>query len=96
MPALDSTQYPVFVVGAARSGISAVAQRLLKCGEYQAFEEGHFLWMLRRFVDTLHETGWSVAQITAFRCICGPMMAAFAYSYTQEYFAAPVTSVSVS
>jgi Sulfotransferase family len=53
-PALDATQFPVFILGAARSGTSAVAQALLKCGEYQGFEEGHFLWLLRRFLDTIH------------------------------------------
>jgi Sulfotransferase family len=55
MPALDATQFPVFILGAARSGTSAIAQGLLKCGAYQGFEEGHFLWLLRRFLDTIHE-----------------------------------------
>jgi hypothetical protein len=55
MPALDATQFPVFILGAARSGTSAIAQGLLKCGAYQGFEEGHFLWLLRRFLDTIHQ-----------------------------------------
>jgi hypothetical protein len=33
--------------------------------------------------------------MTSFRSICGPMMAAFGYNYTEEYFAAPMASISV-
>lgn len=53
MPAVDSEHRPVFVLGAARSGTSAIAQGLLTCGEYQGFGEGHFLWMLQRFLETI-------------------------------------------
>jgi Sulfotransferase family len=53
MPTLDATQFPVFILGAARSGTSAIAQGLLKCGAYQGFEEGHFLWLLQRFLDAI-------------------------------------------
>jgi hypothetical protein len=35
--------YPVFVVGAARSGTSAMAQALVKATRYQGFAEGHVL-----------------------------------------------------
>lgn len=53
LPAVDVTQYPVFILGAARSGTSAVAQALLTCGEYQGFQEGHFLWLLQQFLETI-------------------------------------------
>lgn len=54
MPTADSTAAPVFVLGAARSGTSAMAQGLLKSAAYTGFEEGHFLWMIRRFLLTIH------------------------------------------
>jgi hypothetical protein len=53
LPVADATQRPVFVLGAARSGTSAMAQGLLKSGEFQGFEEGHLLWILRCFLDTI-------------------------------------------
>jgi Sulfotransferase family len=53
MPSVDTTQRPVFILGAARSGTSAMALGLLKCGEYQGFQEGHFLWMLQSFLETI-------------------------------------------
>ncbi len=34
---------PVFILGAARSGTSALAQSLLKTGYYEGFQEGHLL-----------------------------------------------------
>lgn len=55
LPTHDRAQHPVFVLGAARSGTSAMAQALLKCGVYQGFEEGHFLWLLRNFLLTVHK-----------------------------------------
>ena len=42
----DLTQFPVFVLGAARSGTSAVAQALLKTGYYAGHEEGHVLALM--------------------------------------------------
>ena len=54
MPVSDTQPTPVFVLGAARSGTSAMAQGLLKCGHYEGFEEGHYLWMIRRFLRTIH------------------------------------------
>jgi hypothetical protein len=42
----DTTQSPVFVLGAARSGTSAVAQALLKLGRFKGHQEGHLLDML--------------------------------------------------
>ena len=37
-----SRQRPLFILGAARSGTSALAQSLLKIGAYEGYEEGHF------------------------------------------------------
>ena len=54
LPIVDTKAEPVFILGAARSGTSAMAQGLLKCGIYGGFEEGHFLWMIRRFLLTIH------------------------------------------
>jgi hypothetical protein len=42
----DPQQYPVFILGAARSGTSAMAQALLKLGRYQGNQEGHLLDIL--------------------------------------------------
>ena len=39
----EMESYPVFVVGAARSGTSAMAQALVKATRYQGFAEGHVL-----------------------------------------------------
>ena len=41
--AFDSDQRPVFVLGAARSGTSAMTQGLLTATRYKGPEEGHFL-----------------------------------------------------
>ena len=54
LPTEDAKATPVFVLGAARSGTSAMAQGLLKTAAYGGFEEGHFLWMIRRFLLTIH------------------------------------------
>jgi Sulfotransferase family len=54
LPPSDGTQRPVFVLGAARSGTSAMAQALLKSGEFEGFNEGHCLWMLSKFLETIH------------------------------------------
>ena len=42
----DSSQYPVFVMGAARSGTSAMAQALLKLSRFEGSQEGHLLDLL--------------------------------------------------
>jgi len=55
LPTSDPAHHPAFILGAARSGTSAVAQALLKCGAYGGFEEGHFLWLVRRFLLTVHK-----------------------------------------
>lgn len=54
LPIVDTKAAPVFILGAARSGTSAMAQGLLKSVAYIGFEEGHFLWMIRRFLLTIH------------------------------------------
>jgi Sulfotransferase family len=43
IPFADASQHPVFVLGPARSGTSAVALALLNCGRYQGSGEGHLL-----------------------------------------------------
>ena len=40
---VDADQHPVFILGAARSGTSAVAQGLLKLKRFSGHEEGHIL-----------------------------------------------------
>lgn len=42
----DSFQHPVFVMGAARSGTSAMAQALLKLSRFEGYQEGHLLDLL--------------------------------------------------
>ena len=42
----DNAQYPVFILGAARSGTSAVTQALLKLDRFKGYEEGHLLDVL--------------------------------------------------
>jgi hypothetical protein len=50
----DDTQWPVFVLGAARSGTSAIAQALLSSGGYEGHEEGHLLPLLQRLLNAVH------------------------------------------
>ena len=38
--------------------------------------------------------GWSTEQITQFRRICGPMMAAYGYGYAGTYFATPMREIN--
>ena len=45
----DPNQYPVFVLGAARSGTSAVAQALLKLTRFSGHQEGHLLDLMAHF-----------------------------------------------
>ena len=42
----DSNQHPVFVLGAARSGTSAMAQALMKLDRFTGHQEGHLLDLL--------------------------------------------------
>jgi hypothetical protein len=51
--ASDPTQYPVFVLGSARSGTSAMARALLKIERYRGYEEGHMLDLLAHWVERL-------------------------------------------
>jgi len=51
----DPGQYPVFVLGSARSGTSAMAQALLKVKRYRGFEEGHMLDLLAHWAAQLHK-----------------------------------------
>jgi len=51
----DATQRPVFILGAARSGTSAVAQALLKLDSFEGHEEGHMLDLLAHFAVTLRK-----------------------------------------
>ena len=50
---VDAEQYPVIVLGAARSGTSAMAQALTSSGVYAGFEEGHFLDLLQPLRQTV-------------------------------------------
>jgi hypothetical protein len=49
----DESQRPVFILGAARSGTSAIAQALLKLGTFEGHEEGHMLDLLAHLSVTL-------------------------------------------
>jgi hypothetical protein len=51
----DAAQFPVFVLGAARSGTSAVAQALLKTGYYAGHEEGHVLALMAQQMKTIQD-----------------------------------------
>jgi hypothetical protein len=58
----DDGQRPVFILGAARSGTSAIAQALLKLGVFEGHEEGHLLDLLAhlsvvldKFYDLKHD-----------------------------------------
>ena len=42
----DSDHHPVFVLGAPRSGTSAVAQSLISCTQYKGNQEGHVITLL--------------------------------------------------
>lgn len=50
---LDLTPHPVLVVGAARSGTSAIAQGLLATGKYEGQQEGHFIPVLRSLIQNI-------------------------------------------
>jgi hypothetical protein len=49
---VDEQQHPVFVLGAARSGTSAISTALLKTRYYQGFGEGHLLPLAHALVLT--------------------------------------------
>ena len=52
-PVSDSTQFPVFVLGAARSGTSAVTLALLRSGHYHGSGEGHLLPLAHALLGTI-------------------------------------------
>jgi hypothetical protein len=51
----DDSQQPVFILGAARSGTSAITQALLKLGIFEGHEEGHLLDLLAHFSVALNK-----------------------------------------
>ncbi len=51
----DPNQHPVFVLGAARSGTSAVAQALLKLARFSGHQEGHLLDLMAHFSVALNK-----------------------------------------
>jgi Sulfotransferase family len=54
-PTSDSEQRPVFVLGAARSGTSAIAQALLKLSRFSGHQEGHLLDLMAHFAVALNK-----------------------------------------
>ena len=50
---VDMSHAPIFILGAARSGTSALAQSLLDNTDYNGQEEGHFLDFLAHYVELL-------------------------------------------
>jgi hypothetical protein len=67
---VDDTQYPVIVLGAARSGTSAMAQALTASGSYEGYEEGHLLDLigsLSRTVADFYKSRteeWRIGRVT--------------------------------
>ena len=51
---IDSDQHPVFVLGGARSGTSAIVQALLKLERFDGHREGHLFDLLARLSETLN------------------------------------------
>ena len=49
----DDTQHPLFILGAARSGTTAITQAMLKATRYRGYYEGHLLDLLAEFYVTL-------------------------------------------
>jgi hypothetical protein len=47
---VDTDQHPVFILGAARSGTSAMAQGLLKIKQFSGHQEGHILDLMAHFL----------------------------------------------
>jgi hypothetical protein len=52
---VDMSQHPVFVLGAARSGTSGLAQALLKSGWYEGEEEGFLNPLLGDLINVVHQ-----------------------------------------
>lgn len=51
----DLTQHPVFVLGAARSGTSAMTQGLFSTGRFSGEREGHCLDLMAYFSDSIEK-----------------------------------------
>jgi len=54
IPVVDDQQFPVFILGPARSGTSALALALLKTRRYEGFGEGHLLPLALELLRTVH------------------------------------------
>lgn len=54
-PSRDDAHRPVFILGSARSGTSAIAHGLLAATRYEGGEEGHFLDVLAPLAVGLHK-----------------------------------------
>ena len=54
-PTSDITQFPVFILGPARSGTSALALGLLKSGKYIGRGEGHLLPLFHNLICTTRD-----------------------------------------
>ncbi len=53
IPVSDATQFPLFILGPARSGTSALALALLKSGGYQGHGEGHLFPLAQQLVSVV-------------------------------------------
>jgi hypothetical protein len=51
----DLTQHPVFVLGAARSGTSAMAEGLFSTGRFSGEKEGHCLDLMAYFAESIEK-----------------------------------------
>lgn len=51
----DKTHSPIFILGSARSGTSAITAALLRCTEYTGQEEGHFLDILAYYYQATED-----------------------------------------
>ena len=54
-PTSDESQFPVFVLGPARSGTSAITLALLECGVYVGSGEGHLLPLADLLLTTIDQ-----------------------------------------
>ena len=69
VPFSDPAQRPVFVLGPARSGTSALTLALLKSGRFEGYGEGHLLPLaheLTRTVDCYYENRSSLSNVDTF------------------------------
>jgi hypothetical protein len=75
--ATDDEQHPVFVLGAARSGTSAIAQALINATRYEGFREGHLLDLAGPLFDTIskHYAYWGNLDNTMAAAVPGGFLA---------------------